>query len=565
MKTISLLIFIIALGYSQTDQLRDILDYSKFDCDNLNDLFEIKNQLLYWNELKDTDLIQQISDILEVKESLLNYKELLLSKSTLKKSAPKVLLEKVSEEIKDIVQELQNDKKELTLQYCDNTIRRINKILDQRDSEKNQLFKVEKQELSEKLKLVTEKVDTCNRSLKPAYHNKIILQQMIQSKTNEVGYGYWFRLLNFYPEDYQTETYFISRVSENENYSGNDLGDNKLVVSIQKKNLVFSTYDIKTMNSIVEQKLFFEKNQWVYIHFSYQDGLATGYVYLDQDDISKIEFHVEHFKLNQAYFKFGGNDLQSQGLNGQFAQLTYGVGKQYITDKPQLFIEEVSKLSPQPQFNKQQIGLIAEEMQFPIKFKKEYHSDFIDEFAISAWFKIEYLDAENIEIFRIKDDKKNYALSFYGGNSLSFGTYSKDQELRKAELFEQTDDWHYIYMSYSYLREEFNCFVWINGHIIKLQEHNVKHYPTTDLTLSIEKEFDGQINKLNLYVGQGSHINDPHNLPSEYQVGLDLVENSIVRSFKVTKEVNSKNLLNYNSNMRGGEEKKNQNSNKKQK
>lgn len=46
-------------------------------------------------------------------------------------------------------------------------------------------------------------------------------------------------------------------------------------------------------------------------------------------------------------------------------------------------------------------------------------------------------------------------------------------------------------MSYSYLREEFNCFVWINGHIIKLQEHNVKHYPTTDLTLSIENEFDG--------------------------------------------------------------------------
>lgn len=75
---------------------------------------------------------------------------------------------------------------------------------------------------------------------------------MIQSKTNEVGYGYWFRLLNFYPEDYQTETYFISRVSENENYSGNDLGDNKLVVSIQKNSLVFSTYDIKTMNSIIE-------------------------------------------------------------------------------------------------------------------------------------------------------------------------------------------------------------------------------------------------------------------------------------------------------------------------
>lgn len=65
-------------------------------------------------------------------------------------------------------------------------------------------------------------------------------------------------------------------------------------------------------------------------------------------------------------------------------------------------------------------------MQFPMKFKKEYHNDFIGEFAISAWFKIEYLDAENIEIFRLKDDKKNYALSFYGGNSLSFGTYSKD-------------------------------------------------------------------------------------------------------------------------------------------
>lgn len=56
-------------------------------------------------------------------------------------------------------------------------------------------------------------------------------------------------------------------------------------------------------------------------------------------------------------------------------------------------------------------------------------------------------------------------------------------------------------MSYSYLREEFNCFVWINGHIIKLQEHNVKHYPTADLSISIENEFDGEINKLNLYVG----------------------------------------------------------------
>ncbi|CAD8104701.1 unnamed protein product [Paramecium sonneborni] len=559
MKTILLLILIIALGNSQTQELRDILDYSKFDCENINEMFEIKSSLLYWNELKDMDLIQQISDILEVKESLLNYKELLLSKSTLKKTSPKILLEKVNEEIKDIVQELQNDKKELTLQYCDNTIKRINKILDQRDSEKNQLFKVEKKELSEKLNLVTEKVDTCNRSLKPAFHNKMILQQTIQSKTNEVGYGYWFRLLDFYPQDYQTETYFISRVSENENYSGNDLGDNKLVVSIQKNSLVLSTYDIKTMNAVVEQRLFFQKNQWTYIHFSYQDGVATGYIYLDQDDISKIEFHVEHFKLNQAYFKFGGEDLQIQGLNGQFAQLTYGVGKQYITDKPQLFIEEVSKLSPQPQFNKQSIELIAEETQFPLKFKKEYQADFIEEFAISAWFKIEYLDAENIEIFRVKDDNKNYALSFYGGNSLSFGTYSKDQELRKAELFEQTDDWHYIYMSYSYLREEFNCFVWINGHIIKLQEHNVKHYPTKDIIVSIENEFDGEINKLNLYVGQGSHINDPRHLPNEYQVGLDLVENSIVRSFKVTKEVNSKNILNYNSNMRASNDRIKQN------
>jgi hypothetical protein len=65
-------------------------------------------------------------------------------------------------------------------------------------------------------------------------------------------------------------------------------------------------------------------------------------------------------------------------------------------------------------------------------------------------------------------------------------------------------------MSYSYLKEEFNCFVWINGHIIKLQEHNVKHVPTTELKLSIEKEFDGEVHEMKLYIGEGSHINDPN-------------------------------------------------------
>lgn len=35
-----------------------MLDYNKFDCDNLNDMFDIKKSLIYWNELKDMDLIQ---------------------------------------------------------------------------------------------------------------------------------------------------------------------------------------------------------------------------------------------------------------------------------------------------------------------------------------------------------------------------------------------------------------------------------------------------------------------------------------------------------------------------
>lgn len=47
---------------------------------------------------------------------------------------------------------------------------------------------------------------------------------------NEIGYGFWFRLLDFYPEAYENDIYFVSRVSENEEFNGNDLGDNKLVV-----------------------------------------------------------------------------------------------------------------------------------------------------------------------------------------------------------------------------------------------------------------------------------------------------------------------------------------------
>ena len=43
MKTILLIVLIISLGYSKTEELRDILDYSKYDCENLNEMFEIKN------------------------------------------------------------------------------------------------------------------------------------------------------------------------------------------------------------------------------------------------------------------------------------------------------------------------------------------------------------------------------------------------------------------------------------------------------------------------------------------------------------------------------------------
>lgn len=73
------------------------------------------------------------------------------------------------------------------------------------------------------------------------------------------------------------------------------------------------------MNSNIEQTIPIEKNKWTYIHFSYFDGQAAAYIFLDKDDISKVEFHVEHFKLSNAVFKFGGKDLNYEGLNGQFA------------------------------------------------------------------------------------------------------------------------------------------------------------------------------------------------------------------------------------------------------
>jgi hypothetical protein len=41
-------------------------------------------------------------------------------------------------------------------------------------------------------------------------------------------------------------------VAENEKFSGDDLGDNKLLVVIKNNDLVLSTYDIKTMNSNIE-------------------------------------------------------------------------------------------------------------------------------------------------------------------------------------------------------------------------------------------------------------------------------------------------------------------------
>lgn len=51
------------------------------------------------------------------------------------------------------------------------------------------------------------------------------------------------------------------------------------------------------MNPTVSQNLDFEKSKWIYIHFSYNDGMAVGYIYYDKDEINKIEFHVEHFKF----------------------------------------------------------------------------------------------------------------------------------------------------------------------------------------------------------------------------------------------------------------------------
>lgn len=61
-------------------------------------------------------------------------------------------------------------------------------------------------------------------------------------------------------------------------------------------------------------------------------------------------------------------------------------------------------------------------------------------------------DKELKEVFIVKDDVNKYALSFYGGSSLSVATYTKETKFRKFKLFDDKLEWHYVYMSYSYFK-----------------------------------------------------------------------------------------------------------------
>lgn len=79
---------------------------------------------------------------------------------------------------------------------------------------------------------------------------------------------------------------------------------------------MFSTYDIKTYSVIKKAKVSIkDPSNWFYVYYSFKDNIAVGFLQ-QNEKISRVEFHVEHFKLGEAWFKIGGADVDVPGFNG---------------------------------------------------------------------------------------------------------------------------------------------------------------------------------------------------------------------------------------------------------
>lgn len=73
---------------------------------------------------------------------------------------------------------------------------------------------------------------------------------------------------------------------------------------------------------------------WTAVHFSYsiQEGRAVGYIKFN-DDWNRVEIEAVHRPLKLFFhFLFGGRFLDLDGIQGQFANMIFGLGETRFID-----------------------------------------------------------------------------------------------------------------------------------------------------------------------------------------------------------------------------------------
>ena len=106
--------------------------------------------------------------------------------------------------------------------------------------------------------------------------------------------------------------YFISRLTYNNPYNNNGLGDRVLAVFLGEDSYYFYTYDENTKNLNVNKPITFMdiESEWTYVYYSYSHKMrkVIGFVYKG-NDIQRVIFDVMHNVPKQLRFILGGNDV----------------------------------------------------------------------------------------------------------------------------------------------------------------------------------------------------------------------------------------------------------------
>ncbi|CAD8056652.1 unnamed protein product [Paramecium sonneborni] len=392
------------------------------------------------------------------------------------------------------------------------------------------------------------------------------------------AYGFWLKYSFIYPKQLEElkDWHSISRLTTRQNHTDyqNPL-DRTLSVWLSKDFYHFTTYTNEYPEKFYNAKYTKEQldGKWTFIYFgySYQEFLARGYLFLEENNFEEALIPAKHYRLDFLRFLIK-REFNNYAFNGLYSNIFLLINEQYPINAEELkefAYEQYPLLSNLNQIFQQQTLLEHQENTFYDKQAFElFEFQNIDplQYSISGWLKfsipIEFKDHNLIlRLSHSKEFNEDYFDKIFylisNDQGYQFESYNCQDKCNMINWSIQSENqeklWHFIYIAYNQKLKKIFQFWKFEEKAFVVHHDQIYHYQLHGIYINLQKDeydpgFNGQLKRWTFNYGNGAYQENGFEDDQILQAQIGLIDFIYLNKTETWKFSQSTLRLDFNSN-----------------